>query len=50
MTTLNELMFREINVPELIPDIIPKERQPSCPVEESDEEFEEENVEKWYNG
>ncbi len=46
MTLLNELMFREIDVPELIPDVIPKERKPSGPMEEPDVEFEEDNLEK----
>ena len=50
MTLLNELMFRVMDVPELVPDVIPKERQPSGPVEEYDEEFDEDNVGKWYNG
>ncbi len=46
MTLLNELMFREIDLPDLIPDVIPQERKPSGPMEESDVEFEEDNVEK----
>ncbi len=46
MTLLNELMFREIDVPELIPDVIPKERKPSGPMEEPDVEFEEENEDR----
>jgi len=64
MTLLNELMFREIDVPELIPDVIPKERKPSGPMKEPYEEFEEDNIGKtdltiitdsknwlkWYNG
>ncbi len=64
MTLLNELLFREIDLPDLIPDVIPKERKPSGPMEESDVEFEEDNVGKtdltiitdsknwlkWYNG
>ena len=64
MTLLNELMFREIEIPDLIPDVIPKERKPSDPMEEPDIEFEEDNVGKadlsiitdsenwlkWYNG
>ncbi len=50
MALLNELMFREIDVPDLIPDVIPKEREPSGPMEEPDVEFEEDNVGKWYNG
>jgi len=64
MTLLNELFFREIDRPDLIPDVIPKERKPSGPMEEPDEEFEEDNVGKtdltiitdsknwlkWYNG
>ncbi len=64
MTLLNELLFREIDLPELIPDVIPEERRPSDPMEEPDVEFEEDNVVKtdlsiitdsknwlkWYNG
>jgi len=64
MTLLNELLFREIDLPDLIPDVIPKEREPSGPKEEPDVEFEEDNVRKkdliiitdsknwlkWYNG
>jgi hypothetical protein len=50
MTLLNELMFRVMDVPKLIPDVIPNERQPSGPVEEYDEEFDEDNVGKWYHG
>ncbi len=64
MTLLNELFFREIDLPELIPDVIPEERKPSGPMEEPDVEFEEDNVRKkdltiitdsknwlkWYNG
>ncbi len=64
MTLLNELLFREIYLPDLIPDVIPKERKPSGPMEEPDIEFEEDNVGKtdltiitdsknwlkWYNG
>ncbi len=64
MTLLNELLFREIDLPDLIPDVIPKERKPSGPMEEPDVEFEEDNVVKtdlsiitdsknwlkWYNG
>ncbi len=64
MTLLNELLFREIDLPDLIPDVIPEERKPSGPMEEPDVEFEEDNVVKtdlsiitdsknwleWYNG
>ncbi len=64
MTLLNELFFREIDLPELIPDVIPEERKPSGPMEEPEVEFEEDNVVKtdlsiitdsknwlkWYNG
>jgi len=50
MTLLNELMFREIDVSDLIPDVIPQERKPSGPMEESDVEFEEDGMGKWYNG
>ncbi len=46
MALLNELMFREIDVPDLIPDVIPKEREPSGPMEEPDVEFEEDIVGK----
>ncbi len=46
MTLLNELLFREIDLPELIPDVIPEERKPSGPMEEPDVEFEEDNVVK----
>ncbi len=64
MTLLNELLFREIDIPDLIPDVIPEERRPSGPMDEPDVEFEEDNVVKtdlsiitdsknwleWYNG
>jgi len=64
MTLLNELLFQEIDLPDLIPDVIPKEREPSDHMEEPDVEFEEDNVRKkdltiitdsknwlkWYNG
>ncbi len=64
MTLLNELLFREIDLPDLIPDVIPEERKPSGPMEEPDVEFKEDNVVKtdlsiitdsknwleWYNG
>ncbi len=43
MTLLNELFFREIDLPELIPDVIPEERKPSGPMEEPDLEFEEDD-------
>ncbi len=43
MTLLNELLFREIDLPDLIPDVIPKERKPSGPMEEPDVEFEEDD-------
>ncbi len=50
MTLPNELMIIEIDVPELIPDVVPKERQPSGPMEEPDVEYEEENLGMWYDG
>ncbi len=64
MTLLNELLFREIDLPDLIPDVIPEERKPSGPMEEPDVEFKEDNVVEtnltiitdsknwleWYNG
>ena len=34
-------------LPELIPDIIPKEKQPSGPPEEMDAEFEENDERRW---
>ncbi len=43
MTLLNELLFREIDLPDLIPDVIPKERKPSGPMEEPNVEFEEDD-------
>ena len=46
----SDWMLREIDLPDLIPDIIPKERKPSGPVEEPDVEFEEENLGKWCYG
>jgi len=64
MTLLNELLLREIDLPDLIPDVIPEERKPLDSPEEPDIEFEEDNVGKtdltiitdsknwleWYNG
>ncbi len=44
MTLLNELVFREIDLPDLIPDVIPKERKPLDSPEEPDIEIEEEDV------
>jgi len=44
MTLLNEIMFREMDLPDLLPDVIPKERKPSGSPEEPDIEFEEEDV------
>jgi len=44
MTLLNELMFREMDLSDLIPDVIPKERKPLDSPEEPDIEFEEEDV------
>ncbi len=44
MTLLNELMFREMDLPDLLPDVIPKERKPLDSPEEPDIEFEEEDV------
>ncbi len=46
MTLLNEFLLREIDLPDLIPDVIPEERKTSGPMEEPDVEFEEDNVEK----
>ncbi len=44
MTLLNELMFREMDLPDLLPDVIPKERKPSGSPEKPNIEFEEEDV------
>ena len=43
MTLLNELMFREMDLHDLIPDVIPKERKPLDSPEEPDIELEEED-------
>jgi len=43
MALLNELMFREIDLPDLLPDVIPKGRKPLDSPEEPDIEFEEED-------
>jgi len=37
------LVINEMGIPDLLPDVIPKERRPSGPPEESDIEFEEED-------
>jgi len=37
------LMINEMDIPDLLPDVIPKERRPSDPPEESDIEFEEDD-------
>jgi hypothetical protein len=42
--TLLELMVSEMDLPELLPDVIPKERKPLDSPEEPDIEFEEEDV------
>ncbi len=44
MTLLIELMFREMDFPDLLPDVIPKERKPLDSPEEPDIEFEEEDA------
>ncbi len=43
MTFLNELMINEMEMPDLLPDVIPKERRPSGPSQEPDIEFEEDD-------
>ncbi len=47
MTFLNELMINEMEMPDLLPDVIPKERTPSGPPPEPDIEFEEDEYSKW---
>jgi len=42
--TLLELMVSEMDLPELLPDVIPKERKPLDSPEEPDIEFVEEDV------
>jgi len=42
--TLLELMVSEMDLPELLPDVIPKERKPLDSPEEPDIEFEEEDA------
>ena len=37
------LMINEMGMPDLLPDVIPKERRPSDPPEEPNIEFEEDN-------
>jgi len=37
------LMINEMGIPDLLPDVIPKERRPSDPPEEPDIEFEEDD-------
>jgi len=43
MALLNELMFRKIDLPDLLPDVIPKGRKPLVSPEEPDIELEEED-------
>ena len=45
MAFLNELMINEMEMPDILPDVIPKERKPSGPIEEHDIEFEEDDEE-----
>ena len=42
--TLQELIYREIELPEIIPDVIPEERKPSGPMEESEVDYEDDEV------
>ena len=42
---LQELIYREVELPEIIPDVIPEERKPSGPMEEPDIEYEDDEVE-----
>ena len=44
MALFEELMVSEMDLPDLLPDIIPKERKPLDSPEEPDIEFEEEDV------
>ena len=50
MTFLNELMINEMDMPDLLPDVIPKERRPSGPSPEPDIEFEEDEYSKLKSG
>ena len=43
MALLKQLMINEIEIPDILPDVIPKERRPSGPTEEPDIEFEEDD-------
>ena len=43
MAFLNELMINEMEMPDILPDVIPEERRPSGPTEEPDIEFEEDD-------
>jgi len=40
------LVINGIGIPDLLPDVIPKERRPSSPPEEPDIEFEEDDFKK----
>ncbi len=50
MAFLNELMINEMENPDILPDVIPKERRPSGPTDEPDIEFEEDDEMRWNNG
>ena len=41
-------MINEMGIPDLLPDVIPKERRPSDPPEEPDIEFEEDDERIWW--
>ena len=41
---LQELIYRKVELPEIIPDVIPEERKPSGPMEEPDIEYEDDEV------
>ncbi len=43
MALFEELMVSEMDLPDLIPDVIPKERKPSGPPAEPNVEFEEDD-------
>ena len=50
MALLNELMINEMEMPDLLPDVIPKERRPLGPPPEPDIEFEEDEYSKLRSG
>ncbi len=50
MAFLKQLMINEMEMPDILPDVIPKERRPPGPPEEPDIEFEEDEYSKLKSG